>query len=139
MRALLASIFAVALLASLGSASASASATITLTMSSATAVVNQPWRYTVSVQDASGAPVRARLKLQLLVGTRVVGCFRGGAVARCAGSAAGDWIPLRGKWSHAIRFPQRTLGARLTFQAVVQALGQTRKLRASLRVRSAAP
>jgi hypothetical protein len=121
-------------------AAAPASATIIrikLVTSTATPIVDQPWRYTLTVRTGSGAPLRARVKLQLLLGTTVVGCWKAGAMRQCFGSTAGTWISFRGKRSGVLRFPVQSVGVRLTFRATVQTQGLTRKLRAPVTVQPA--
>jgi hypothetical protein len=108
-----------------------------LTTSSATPVVDQPWRYTVTVRSASGAPLAARMKLQLLLGQTVVGCWKAGAMVQCFGQAAGDWIGLKGKRTGVLRFPAQSVGVKLTFRATVRASGQVRRLRAPVTVKPA--
>jgi hypothetical protein len=108
-----------------------------LTTSSATPVVDQPWRYTVTVRSASGAPLAARMKLQLLLGQTVVGCWKAGAIVQCFAQAAGDWIGFKGKRTGVLRFPAQSVGVKLTFQATVKALGQVRRLRAPVTVKPA--
>jgi hypothetical protein len=135
MRAALASIAVLALVGA--STSAAASITVKLTTSSAKPVVGQPWRYTVTVRSASGAPLRAQMKLQLLLGTTVVGCWKGGAMVQCFGANAGEWIGFKGKRSGVLRFPAQSLGVTLTFRATVRVQGQTRKLRAPVTVQPA--
>jgi hypothetical protein len=108
-----------------------------LTTGSATPVVAQPWRYTVNVRSAAGAPLAAKAKLQLLVGETVVGCWKGGTMVQCFGQTAGDWIAFRGKRSGVLHFPAESVGVRLTFQAIVKASGQVRRLRAALTVKAA--
>jgi hypothetical protein len=127
------------LAAALVAASPASSATIKLklTTSTATPVVGGAWRYTLAVRNTSGAPLRARARLQLLLGTTVVGCWKGGAMVQCSGANAGDWISFRGKRSGVLRFPAQSVGVRLTFQATVQVQGQTRKLRAPVTVQAA--
>jgi hypothetical protein len=128
----------VATLALLAAApAAAATAKIKLTTSSATPVVDQPWRYTVTVRSATGVPLRARVKLQLLLSETVVGCFTDGAMTQCFGKTAGDWITFRGKRAGILRFPVQSVGVKLTFQAIVVVHGQTRKLRAPVTVRPA--
>src|SRR6266540_7239075 len=117
MRAALASIAVLALVGA--STSAAGSITVKLTTSSAKPVVGQPWRYTVAVRSASGAPLRAQLKLQLLLGTTVVGCWKGGAMVQCFGASAGEWIGFKGTRSGVLRFPAQSLGVTLTFRATV--------------------
>jgi hypothetical protein len=114
-----------------------ASLTLKLTTSTATPVVDQPWRYTLTVRRTSGAPMRARVKLQLLLGTTVVGCWKGGAMVQCSGTSAGDWITFRGKRSGILRFPTQAVSVKLTFQAIVKVQGQVRKLRAPVTVQAA--
>jgi hypothetical protein len=108
-----------------------------LTTTSSTPVVDQPWSYTLSVRSSSGAPLRARTRLQLLLGTTVVGCWKGGAMVQCSGSTSGDWISFRGKRTGVLRFPAQAIGVHLTFQATVQVQGKTRKLRAPVTVQPA--
>lgn len=134
MRAL--GLLAVALLVA-SSAVAATPIRATLATSTATPVVGQPWRYTVTVRSAAGKSLAARVKLQLLVGTTVVGCWKGGEMVQCFSRTAGDWIALRGRRSGVLRFPAESLGVRLTFQATVKAHEQTRRLRAPVTVRPA--
>jgi hypothetical protein len=118
-------------------ASAAAPIRAKLTTSSATPIVDQPWRYTVTVRNAADAPLAAKVKLQILVGRTVVGCWKDGAMAQCFSQAAGEWIAFKGKRTGVLRFPARSVGARLTFQATVRGSGQVRKLRAPLTVKAA--
>jgi len=106
-----------------------------LTTSTPTPLVDQPWRYTLTVKGATGAPLRARAKLQLLLGETVVGCWRAGAMVQCFSQTAGDWVTFKGKRTGVLRFPAQSLGVKLTFQAIVKAQRQTRKLRAPVTVR----
>jgi len=108
-----------------------------LTTSTPTPVVDQPWRFTVTVKSATGVPLAARVKLQLLLGETVVGCWKGGAMVQCFSQTAGDWISFKGKRSGVLRFPAQSLGVKLTFQAIVKAERQTRKLRAPVTVKPA--
>jgi hypothetical protein len=105
-----------------------------LTTSTSRPVVGQPWRYTITVRSAWGAPLAARTKLQLLLGETVVGCWKGGAMVQCFSNADGEWITFRGKRSGVLRFPAQSLGVKLTFQAIVKAQRQTRRLRAFVTV-----
>jgi hypothetical protein len=104
-----------------------------------TPTVEAPWRYTITVRSASGAPLRARAKLQLLLGTTVVGCSKGGAMVQCFSPSDGDWITFKGRRTGVLRFPEQAVGVRLTFQATVKADGQTRKLRAPVTVQAKPP
>lgn len=106
-----------------------------LTTTTATPVVDQPWRWTVTVRTAAGKPLAARAKLQILLGETVVGCWKGGAMVQCAGASPGDWISFRGKRTGVLRWPAESVGVRLTFQALVKAAKQTRKLRAPVTVK----
>jgi len=108
-----------------------------LTTSTATPVVDQPWRFTVTVKSATGLPLAGRVKLQLLLAETVVGCWKGGAMVQCFSQTAGDWISFKGKRSGVLRFPAQSLGVKLTFQAIVKAERQTRKLRAPVTVKPA--
>jgi hypothetical protein len=118
-------------------ASAAAPIEARLTTSTPTPAVGQAWRYTVTVRSAAATPLAARMRLQLLVGTTVVGCWKGGEMAQCLDGSKGDWISFRGRRSGVLRFPAESVGARLTFQAVVQASRQTRRLRAAVTVKPA--
>jgi hypothetical protein len=117
-------------------AEAAAPIKATLTTSTATPVVGQAWRYTVTARSAAGKPLAAKVKLQLLLGRTVVGCWEGGEMAQCFDPAAGDWIAFRGKRSGVLRFPGQSVGVRLTFQATVRAQGVLRKLRAPVTVKA---
>jgi hypothetical protein len=117
-------------------AEAAAPVRATLTTSTPTPVVDQPWRYTVTARSAAGKPLAARVKLQLLLGRTVVGCWKGGEMTQCFDPAAGDWIAFRGKRSGVLRFPPQSVGVRLTFQATLKAQGVLRKLRAPVTVRA---
>ena len=108
-----------------------------LTTSTPTPVVDQPWRFTLTVKSATGVLLAARVKLQLLLGATVVGCWKGGAMLQCFGQTAGDWVSFKGKRSGVLRFPAQSLGDKLTFQAIVKVGRQTRRLRAPVTVRLA--
>jgi hypothetical protein len=129
-----ATVLAAALVAvSVASASTSA-VRAKLTTSSPTPVVDAPWRWTVVVKDARGKPLEARLRLQILFGGLVVGCWKGTAMTQCSGANAGTWIAFRGKRSGVLTWPAQSLGVKLTFQAVVRAGTKTVKLRAPVTV-----
>jgi hypothetical protein len=117
-------------------AGAAVRVTAKLTTSSAAPVVDQPWRYTVTVRSSAGMPLAAKVKLQLLLGRTVVGCWKGGEIVQCFNPAAGQWISFRGKRSGVLRFPAQSLGVGLTFQATVMAEPLTFKLRAPVTVRA---
>ena len=127
----------VAALLLVGTAAAAPPIKAKLTTSTPTPVVDQPWRWTVTVKSAAGKPLTAKMKLQLLLGATVVGCWKGGAMVQCFSQTAGDWIAFRGKRTGILEFPAQSLGVKLTFQATVLAAKQTRKLRAPVTVKPA--
>jgi hypothetical protein len=100
-------------------------------------VVDQPWRWTVTARSASGKPLAAKMRLQILLGSTVVGCWKGAAMVQCTGAGSGTWIRFRGKRTGVLTWPAESVGVKLAFQAVVVAGGQTRKLRAPVTVQSA--
>ena len=110
---------------------------IPLTTATATPVVDQPWRYTVTVKSATGRPLAGQVKLEILAGSAVVGCWKGGAMVQCFSPAEGEWIPFKGRRSGTLRFPAASVGAKLTFQATVRAQRQVRRLRAPFTVKPA--
>ncbi|HSI96951.1 MAG TPA: hypothetical protein VK926_01190 [Gaiellaceae bacterium] len=109
----------------------------TLTTTTPTPVVDRPWRYTVVVRSAAGKPIAARMRLQILLGPTVVGCWKRGQMAQCLDGSLGDWIAFRGKRTGVLTWPAESVGVRLTFRAVVKAGGQTRRLRAPVTVKPA--
>ena len=108
-----------------------------MTTGSAKPVVDQPWRWTVTVKNGAGKPVTAKMRLQILLGPTVVGCWKGTAMTQCAGANAGTWITFRGKRSGVITWPAQSVGIKLTFQAVVVAQTRTLRLRAPVTVQPA--
>ena len=107
----------------------------TMTTSSVRPVAGTPWRYTITVRDGSNRPVAARVRLQVLVGPIVVGCWKGRVLTRCGGPSAARWIRFRGKRTGILRWPARSIGVKLVFRATVVAGEQTLSLRAPVRVR----
>jgi hypothetical protein len=101
----------------------------TLTASTHSPAVGSPWDWTVVVKDGAGKPLRAKLKLQILFGRMVVGCWKAGRMAPCTNAMAGDSIGFVGRRAGVIRWTADSRGAPLTFQAVVRAGGKTTKLR----------
>ena len=73
----------------------------TLTVTSATPAVGAPWRWTVKTA-AAGKPVKATVKIQILLGDTVVGCWKSGQMQACQGAKAGDPIPSKGTISKPI-------------------------------------
>lgn len=113
-----------------------ASVTAKLTAPSPRATVGEPWRYTVTVRSG-GKPVAARMRLQILLGRTVVGCWKGGTLAQCLDGSLGDWIAFRGKRTGVVRWPAESVGVSLTFQALVTSRGRTLRLRVPVRVQPA--
>ena len=109
-----------------------------LTATTSTPVVDEPWRWTVVVKDAKGKPLRAKMKLQILFGTLVVGCWKGTAMTQCTRASPGTWIRFKGKRTGTLTWPAESVGSKLRFQAVVVASGKTLKLRAPVTVRAKA-
>jgi hypothetical protein len=101
---------------------------VTLTADSHQPRVGKPWHYEVRVTDAAGKPVPARVHLQILFAAAPVGQIGRHRVAN------GVWSETIGAGANA-PFPARARGVRLVFQAVVRALGQTRKVNYWVRVR----
>ena len=118
-------------------ASAAAPIRAKLTTSGPRPTVDQPWRYTMTVRSAGGVPLAAKVKLQLLLGQTVVGCWKGGEMVQCFSPTAGEWIAFKGKRTGILRFPAQSVGVALTFQATVKASGQVRRLRAPITVQAA--
>ena len=108
----------------------------TMSTSSTTPLVDTPWRYTITVKDQTGKPVAAKVQLQILLGTLVVGCWKSTAMVQCSGAKSGTWIAFRGKRTAAITWPARYSRRKLTFQAIVASGTRSLRLRAPVRVRS---
>ena len=106
----------------------------TLMTSTPTPAVDEPWRWTVVVRDRTGKPLAARMRLQILLGTAVVGCWKRTAMAPCTGVNSGTWIVFKGVRTGVITWPAQSAGVKLTFQAVVSAAGKTTRLRAPVTV-----
>jgi hypothetical protein len=107
----------------------------TMSTTSTTPLVDTPWRYTIVVKDRSGKPVRAKARLQILLGTAVVGCWKATAMTQCSGATAGSWIPFRGKRTGVLTWPAQSAGIKLTFQGTVVAAGRSLRLRAPVTVK----
>jgi hypothetical protein len=105
-----------------------------LTASAKAPAADEAWRWTVTVRNAAGDPMRAKLRLQVLLGGVVVGCFKAGAMAPCSGAAAGDLVPFTGRRTGVIRWPAQSRGVELTFQAIVVAASKTMRLRVPVKV-----
>jgi hypothetical protein len=108
----------------------------TLQASSAQPLVGAPWRYTITVADHAGTPLAAKVKLQILSGRVVIGCWKATAKAmvRCSGARAGTWIPFKGKRAASIVWPELPVGGQLVFRAIVVTGTRTLRLRAPVTV-----
>ena len=131
-------LLALAILASVFASSAAGGTPVraTLKTSSATPLVDAPWRYTVTVKSAAGKPLAAKMRLQILLGTTVVGCWKGGRMAQCLDGSLGSWIVFKGKRAGVLTWPAQSVGVKLTFRAIVVAQKRTFKLRASVTVQA---
>ena len=90
--------------------------------------VGTPWHYEVRVTDVAGKPVAATVHLQILFGGVPVGQVGRHRVAN------GVWSETIGKDGN-VPFPARARGVRLVFEAVVTALGQTKRAHYWIRAR----
>jgi hypothetical protein len=124
----------VVLAAAVAATPAVAAVRVTLTTTTKAPKVGEAWRWTVTARDGT-KPVAARVKLQILLGDIVVGCWKSGAMAQCAGKTAGDAISFRAS-ARAITWPAESVGVALTFQAVVTANKRTQRLRTAVRVQA---
>ena len=107
----------------------------TMSTSSTAPLVDTPWRYTIVVKDRAGKPLAAKARLQILLGTLVVGCWNGTAMVQCSGARSGAWISFRGKRMGVLTWPAQSAGVKLTFQATVVAAARALKLRAPVTVK----
>ena len=130
---------AMAALALVSSASGSIPVNTTLTTSTSAPVVDQPWRWTVVVESPMGKALPARMRLQILHGSMVVECWKGMEMTPCSGANAGTWIGFKGKRTGVIAWPARSVGVKLTFQAIVVSATKTLRLRAPVTVQPKLP
>ena len=136
MRLLLVCIAALVLVASAGAANAPVNPVrATMSTTSTMPVADTPWRYTIVVKDRGGKPLRAKARLQLLLGTRVVGCWKRTAMTKCSGATSGSWIIFKGRRTGVLTWPAQSAGNRRTFVATVVAGGRSLELRAPLTVK----
>ena len=98
----------------------------TMTTSSIEPLVGGPWRYTITVADRDGTPLRARVRLQVVRGDVVVGCRKKTMIVRCSGPRSGKWIAFKGRHTATIVWPAFSVGVGLTFKATI--LSGTRTL-----------
>lgn len=128
-------------LCALASATAAASQAVTdpvratMTTSSRTPLVDTPWRYTIVVKNRDGRPLPAKVRLQILLGQTVVGCWKRTAMVACSGANAGTWIRFTGRRTGVLVWPAQSAGVKLTFQAVVVSGTRSLRLRAPVTVR----
>jgi hypothetical protein len=101
---------------------------VSLTADSHHPRVGKAWHYEVRVTSPAGKPVPARVHLQILFGGAPVGQVGRHRVAN------GVWRETLGVPGNP-PFPARARGIRLVFQAVVTALGQTKKANYWVQVR----
>ena len=137
MRHVLLWVSALALVAAAGAAAADAPVRATLTTSSTRAVVGVPWTYSIEVRGLTDVPVDAKVKLQVLRGTRVVRCWTGLSLDRCTSARSGSWIPFRGSRQSAILWPPPLAGSHVTFRVLVATGTESLSLRAPVSVNAA--
>jgi hypothetical protein len=89
---------------------------------------NTPWRYTIYVTDLHGRPIAARVRMQVLFSGFPAGQVDNGKTF----SFAGTW---REPQNSPVIWPPASRGRALTFEALVTARGQTKKLDYAIRVR----
>jgi len=136
MRPLLVLVAALAVATSAGAANPPASPVrATMSTTSTAPLAEAPWRYTIVVRDRGGKPLRAKARLQVLLGTLVIGCWKSTGMVPCSGAAAGTWISFTGKRTGVLTWRAQHAGVRLTFQATVVAAGRSLKLRAPVLVK----
>jgi hypothetical protein len=81
----------------------------------------KPWLYSVRVTDPQGRPIRARITMRVLLGGIPVGKVDSGKTF----SFVGTW---REPKDSPLIWPARSRGRPLTFEALVTARGQTKRL-----------
>jgi hypothetical protein len=87
----------------------------------------------------AGTVLAAKMRLQVLDGTTVVGCWKRGAIRRCSGGKAGTWITFPGRRTDVIAWAARYADVRLTFQATIVAGTSSLRLRAPVTVQLPPP
>ncbi len=120
----------VVVLAVAASATAAGPVRATMSTSSTKPLVDTPWRYTITVRNQTGKLLPAKVRLQILDGTVVVGCWKRTAMVQCSGANSGTWIRFRGRRTATLTWPAQSAGVRVTFRATVVAAGQSLRLRA---------
>jgi len=135
MRLLLVVAAALLVVASASAATPTNPVRATMSTSSTAPLVDTPWRYTIVVKDRAGKPLSAKARLQILLGTLVVGCWKRTAMVQCSGARSGTWISFKGKRTGVLTWPAQSAGVKLTFQATVVAAGRALKLRTPVTVK----
>jgi hypothetical protein len=128
-------LLALASIAAAAAGAASDPVRATMTTSSKMPLVDMPWRYTIVVKNPDGRPLPAKVRLQILLGNVVVGCWKGTAMVACSGANAGTWITFKGKRTGVLEWPAQSAGVKLTFQATVVSGTRSLRLRAPVTVR----
>ena len=128
-------VLAAALVAAASASAATPPVRASMSTSSTTPVVDTPWRYTITVKNEAGKPLAAKVRLQILLGTLVVGCWKGTEMAACSGANEGTWIAFKGKRTGTLTWPAQSAGVKLTFQAIVVAGTRSLRLRTPVTVR----
>jgi hypothetical protein len=88
----------------------------------------KPWLYSVRVTDPQGWPIRARITMRVLFGGIPVGKVDAGKTF----SFVGTW---REPNDSPVIWPARSRGRPLTFEAIVTARGQAKRLDYTVNVR----
>ena len=89
---------------------------------------DKPWLYSVRVTDPQGRPIRARITMRVLFGGIPVGKVDAGKTF----SFVGTW---REPKDSPLIWPARSRGRPLTFEALVTARGQAKRLDYTVNVR----
>jgi hypothetical protein len=108
-----------------------------LVVSTKTPVAETPWRWTVTATRA-GKRVQGTVRLNILLGPAVVGCWRRGKPVQCSSPRGSDALSFTGRRTGVIRWPAQAQGVTLVFQAVVQAQGKKQRFRVPVAVQPAA-
>ena len=117
-------------------AAAASDVRATLSARPSSPVADTPWRYVITVKDSQGRALRAKARLQILLGNVVVGCWKRTGMTACEGAGSGTWISFTGKRAGTLTWPAQSVGVTLTFQATVVANGRSLRLRVPVRVRA---
>ncbi len=121
-----------------GSAPAAGTAPVKLRLvvSSKAPVVESKWRWTVTATQG-GKRVRGTVKLNIVLGTAVVGCWKRGKPLQCASLKGSDALSFYGRRTGIVRWPAEAQGVTLVFQAIVKAKGKRQRFRVPLVIQPA--